>query len=229
MPMGSSWRVKRHDVLARVYAMYRDGVPVIGIARAIGKARGLVYSCLRDLGLPARDMREAQRLRYAGTSDAERCSQTLAAHAAVRGKKRSEKVLAMQAMSRQAAMVRVGAFESDLALDLASWAPVQQFAIGPFNIDVMVWPLAIEVHTQRCHPHGSPRIRRRIRYLLDLGVSPCYLCVHTRDGEVPSAEALIAIQCLIRKTQRGNAATYYLMRADGSHTTPKLAEAPAPT
>jgi hypothetical protein len=71
---------------------------------------------------------------------------------------------------------------------LAKWlrqlgeVPVIQQAVGTRNVDIALWPLAVEVWLSSSSPLSDPYCRQRIKYLADRGWSSCYVFMARRTG-----------------------------------------------
>jgi very-short-patch-repair endonuclease len=116
--------------------------------------------------VPIRDMATAGLSRAAKMTAEERLRQAAAAHAAVRGTSQSEELLVRRALAKQ----RKGRYDSPgemllgEALSDRGLIVVPQKAIGKYNVDLAVAPVAVEVlgggwhSTKRSHATRTPEI-----------------------------------------------------------------------
>lgn len=163
----------RDDVVRR----FNGGASVKAIAHELGIVRSTVGRCLDDVGIRPRTRSEAMLQRMADTSPDGRKALVKAAHDAVRGMKRCEQDLAERAKTKQRTLSKAGAGELEMMRQLRSAGAdaIHQFALGPYNIDIMCWPVAVEIHLTATDPLKVPRCRKRIEYLLDRNVSVVYV------------------------------------------------------
>lgn len=127
-------------------------------------------------GVARRGCRAANTLRMARLTAPERAALTAAANAASLGSTRSEDQLARTAQARERTGFGTGRWEREVAAELtARGLQVRpQLAVRGYNIDIAVWPLAVEIHSGAGYPHES-RYRERIEYLADRGWHSLYV------------------------------------------------------
>jgi hypothetical protein len=178
---------------------YRNGVSENALARKFGVQRRVIRRYLLDAGITPRDRSAAMVVRMAKASPADRKGLTLPANIARRSRAPSSLELERKARWRQSALQREGAGELDLIKMLGKrrCATSHQYAIGPYNIDILAGSVAVEVHSQTAYPHNRRSTRKRIEYLFDRGFNVLYvLCAqHVTDEKktvkvsIPAAAA----------------------------------------
>jgi len=155
---------------------YLAGESEYALAAQAGVSTGAFARFLVAAGIPRRSCREANTLRMARMTAAERQANTAAAHTASRGHSRSQESLAATAVTRQRIGFGIGRWEHAVARELAARGlqVIAQLPVRGYNIDIAVWPLAVEIHSGAGHPHES-RYRERIEYLADRGWHQVYV------------------------------------------------------
>lgn len=157
-----------------IVADYLAGMPEYAIARQYGVARNVVRRWLTEAGVQIRGRSEAGQTRQDQLTPEQRSANAAAAHAAVRGVRRSEESCAKTAIARQRAGYggRPGqgheAFCSMLEDRGAEY--VRELAVGRYNVDVALsaYPVAVEVLGGNWHSHKAIH-RVRTPYILDRG------------------------------------------------------------
>lgn len=166
-----------------IVAAYRDGASCKAVATRFGISRPTIASILVRRGIPVRGRSEASFLRMARTSPERRREITQAAHAAVRGVPHSEEHRAKLARTRQARRFKISPVETELCemLKAKGLDPIQQLAMGRYNVDVALEESSIAVEVFGGHWHASgahaARYRERTDYILDRGWLPVMLWV----------------------------------------------------
>lgn len=130
----------------------------------------VVRQWLRAAGL-SRTPSDAHRLRNERLSPEVRQANSAAAHDAVRGSHRTFEDLCRRAQGVELRQSNV----SPLDRQLLEWVPSGQIckAVGPYNVDVAVGSIAVEIFGGGWHGGGraAERWPERVRYLLDEGWS----------------------------------------------------------
>jgi very-short-patch-repair endonuclease len=86
----------------------------------------------------------------------------------------------------------IGKEERRLTYALRRWGLpiVQQQPVGPYNVDLACWPVAIEVQGKGWKwPHEQPRLRRRTIFLIERGWRVLYLQLRFPHGCRPQTGA----------------------------------------
>lgn len=153
--------------------LYLDGTSENEIAKRLGVQRFVVRRHLASAGVPIRDQTEANRLMMSARSPEEHARNTMAAHDAVRGKRQPETTGVARAQAKAKKATPESADERAMIerLRAAGYDAVPQRAVGKYNIDVAVQPVAVEVfgggwHASGKHAAGWPARRD---YLFDQG------------------------------------------------------------
>jgi very-short-patch-repair endonuclease len=141
-----------------IVAAYRAGESELSLSNRFGIARSGIRPRLLAAGVEIRDASEAQKVRVQRMTPEERQAQTRAAHDAVRGTKQSIEYLLKRAQSRESKGLCDSPGELFLLGELAArgLTAIPQKAIGKYNVDFAVAPIAVEVlgggwHMQKRH------------------------------------------------------------------------------
>lgn len=162
-----------HASLQEIIRRYVAGESVLAIAGMLGVSRSAIHRRLRQAGVIARNMHEAQLARWVGIDDVDRRKrQVAAANAAARGRKRSPCELMLQAASRQANLLNTFPTEDALASSLRSLGVDigQQVAVGPYNLDLAFTGtrIAMEIEGGRAfQTRNVGRYLKRMKYIVD--------------------------------------------------------------
>lgn len=152
--------------VAEIAAAYTAGESELSLSSRYGVGRGVIRRSLKEAGVEVRTMSQAGKVRAAKMSPEARAAQAAAAHEAVRGTKQSPELLERRALLRE----QRGGYDSEGETQLAQWLseqglqPVPQKAIGKYNVDIAVAPVAVEVlgggwHLEkRHHATRTPQI-----------------------------------------------------------------------
>lgn len=163
---------RRHHVLdvAPLIAAYEAGESEYSLSQRLGVSRNVVRRHLEDAGIAIRSCSAAGLVRAEQMTPDERAAQAASAHAAVRGVAHSEERLVERARTKQRAARHDSPGEELLSRYIAERGVrcVPQQAVGKYNIDLAVAPVAVEVlgggwHSmKRSHATRTP-------YILDGG------------------------------------------------------------
>lgn len=169
-----------------IIAAYASGIPEQQIAKDSGCSRCVIARLLTERGIQRRDVSQANTIRMQRMTPAERIALTAAAHDAVRGHPASADSKIKRALTESVVGNHIVPVESDLAVWLRQrgLSVSQQFAVGPYNLDVAINapPIAIEIYGGGWHAYGSHLARHfeRVKYLLDRGWSVVIVWVDGR-------------------------------------------------
>jgi very-short-patch-repair endonuclease len=150
------------------------GESVLALAKCSGYHRPSIYKAWLGLGLSWRGISEAQLVWMADKTAAERASITAAAHAAVRGSKKTPEMLAKSAAAnsnRIDSRYELIVYHTLLA---AGFNAIPNMAIGAFRIDVALAErkVAIEIDGGEWHTWSERKIaqdRKKEAHLRSLG------------------------------------------------------------
>ena len=171
--LGNSIGTRPSDLPSDISARYLSGESENGIAVSLGVSRGTVRRRLVHDGVVLRDITEANRLMVGQRSPEENLANTQAAHAAKRGKANSYEMRCQAAVTREQRQTHTSASE----LLMKRWLEdrgvdsIAQKAIGPYNADLAIHPIAVEINGGGWHAYSHHRKRapERTRYILDEG------------------------------------------------------------
>lgn len=152
---------------------YVSGLSELAVAEVFGASRTAVRRRLIEAGVAIRNRSEAELLKWAGMDETDRAFQTRAAHDAIRGAAVPVDRKIKHALTVERKRLHTSPEETQLSRMLARRGefPSQQRAIGPYNCDLAVHPVAVEIFGGSWHWHGQHLLRTkdRFRYILDAG------------------------------------------------------------
>lgn len=172
---GVERRPRRRPASAdRVAEMFLSGIGVAKIAKSLGTCVPAIVEALAERGLEPRGRSEQQRARMQRASPTERKLLASAANKAMRGRARTfDEKCKMAATFEARQNRRSSKAENRLAemLRARGLAPTRQKAIGPYNCDLAIPGVAVEVLGGKWHWHGdhAARAEERTRYILNAG------------------------------------------------------------
>src|SRR5579859_2790695 len=157
--------------VSEIVARYVAGESENALANVYCTTRAVVRSHLRSAGITLRGQTEANRLSSAARTPEQHRRYVEAAHIAARAHVQSFDEKAKRAKTRQERGLGVSPAE----LLLAEWLKQRgiemtpQLAIGPYNVDLGTYPVAVEIFGGGWHAYGRHRrlAPERYRYLLD--------------------------------------------------------------
>lgn len=155
---------------------YTSGTSIKQLAEHFGVNRDAIYRRLREQGVETRSQIEANRALAAARTPEQRRAYAAAANAARRGSTASAEELANKALARKQ-QVAPGELLIAEWLEAKGLATDPQSPVGPYNIDIAVGSVAVELHTTARNPSNDPVVLKRIEYLIDAGWSPIYVWV----------------------------------------------------
>lgn len=162
---------------------YINGESEKALAEALHASRSVISRHLQIMGIERRTASEANYVMSAQMTPEQRSERAKAAHDAVRGTKRSFDELCKRALARQAKPYNVSPVEVQISqwLQELGLHPIPQLAIGPYNADLAIGPIAVEIFGGSWHAYGShvARAGKRLNYFLDQGWSLVFIWVDT--------------------------------------------------
>ena len=209
---------RRSDIRTDVVNLFEDGMSVQAIANKLGFTdRTVIYSCLADAGMVGRSRSEAMFQRMANASPEERKSLVAAANRAAKGREVSAADLADRAFTKSQTLSKVGRLEAEFAamLHRRKIKCVPQFPIDAYNIDIMAWPVAVEIHVNCSNPMKIAYVRNRVKNLTNLGVHIAYVWIGfnltlTQDA----ADDIVAFREQVKRLPPGTG-QYRVIRGSG--------------
>lgn len=162
---------------AEIVRRHSAGESVNSLAKQYGVSRPTIERRLRAAGVSPRSVIEANRLLASQRTPEEHARNAEAAHAAVRGMKRTEAEMLLRAQVRERSQAWKEDHTSALELQFGRWLDerevryIQQKAIGPYNVDFACGPVAVEINGGAWHGYGEHRERapERYRHILTAG------------------------------------------------------------
>lgn len=208
----------------RIVELYNSGVSVLQLAKDFDVASTVINRRLAEAGVVTRGQTEANRLMMKSRTSEENARNVIAAHNAVRGKRRSTEELIKRAKTKESMTVFTSDFERAIAKELTDrgidFTP--QKAVYKYNIDIAIGDdIALEVFGGGWHGVGrhAARFTERSKYLFDAGYT-VVICWTSFGEFTPTAIADYLIQ--LRDELRSNpssARKHYVILGDGQLTT----------
>lgn len=155
---------------AQIVQQYRTGSSEFALSRQYGVSRGPITRILTEAGVERRGPQEAGITRNERLSADERKRQAAAANRAARMRRVPQIAKYRRALLTEAAGAHDSAGERMLAemLRERGLAPVIQRAVGPYNVDLALLPVAVEVLGGGWHSVKSVH-SERTPHILDEG------------------------------------------------------------
>lgn len=182
----------------KLVEMYLSGESENSIAAKYETSRTVIRNRLLKAGIAIRGQADANRLMMSQRTPEEIARFTAPMHIAARGKKRTFEQLCNGAIGKERSLSHASADE----LLFASWlterglTPIPQKATGPYNIDVAVHPVAVEIYGGGWHAYGdhAARSHKRFEYILNNGWAAVVIWVYKRDRPltVQAADYVVA-------------------------------------
>lgn len=212
-------RERVHLDVDQLVELYESGESVKAIAERVGVTRRTIDKRLRARGVEPRTAGEQQLIRYARTTPEER--RAIAAHAfeAKRGRPNSPEALERAARTREAGGQSVSRGEAMMAdwLHERGMLVRPQVAIGKYNADLGVEPVAVEIFGGNWHGSGrhARRFPARCHDVLHRGWSLVIVWDQTRcPMRVEAADKVVAFYEAIRRNPPA-VGEYRVLRGDG--------------
>lgn len=154
----------------RIVSAYMAGASEYGLSREHQVSRGTIARVLRDAKIERRGMSDAQKTLNAQRSDVDKRSQVQAAHKAARLRRVPE----IQKLRHALTIEQAGRSGSEAERSLLEMLEAKgqcvgvERAVGPYNVDLSLLPVAVEVLGGGFHGVKA-RHRERTPYILDAG------------------------------------------------------------
>jgi very-short-patch-repair endonuclease len=198
---------------------YAAGNSLETIARALRVSPHTVRLRLERAGVPVRSGAETLRLRLSRLSFEERralAARSLRNWEGVRGHRKSDAQLGPRTLTRQRLRSHTGDGEGAIAgwLRALGLEPTQQQAVGRYNLDLGLWPLAIEVNRVD-HPLRRVHAARRLEYLTQRGWYVLFVWLGRSGRPTPAvADYAVAYLQAIQRNPTG-VGQYRVIRGTG--------------
>lgn len=181
-----SRRYKQSFDYGTAIAMYNRGVGIKGIADRFGYTRSTVSRFFKIRGIALRGRKEQQQAHMDNMTQEQKNLLTQKAHIAATGRKKTHAEQCATAWSCFVKKARViSPYETELSNMLAQRGIkcIPQFPIGPYNCDLAVHSVAVEVLGGYWHWHGRHRAiaEERTHFILNAGWDLIYVPVSSSD------------------------------------------------
>lgn len=204
---------------ALIVGDYQSGVSVAELSRRYEVSRQLVIDRLAAAGVPLRGRSEANRRLWETRTSAQRLNQVSSAHEAVRGRGRTWREKAFGALTTEYRR-KLTEDESALCLRLEALglAVHPQRALGVYNIDIAVPPVAVELFSRAPNAHTSvtPGLPKRLDYIFDHGWA-----IYVAWSAVPGADLAQDIFAFVQlaRSEPAGGRRYRVVWGDGQFVT----------
>ncbi len=207
-----------------IIELYRSGMSENAIAERYSTSRPAIRNRLLKAGIAIRGQTDANRLMMSQRTPEEIARFTAPMHIAARGKKRTFEQLCNGAVGKEKTQAHATDSERLFAGWLAdrSLSPVLQKAVGPYNIDVAVHPVGVEIYGGGWHAQGdhAARSRKRFEYILNNGWTAVVIWVNSRycPLSIQAADYIVAFLEQVRSNP-ALIGQYRMIRGDGQDVT----------
>jgi len=163
---------------------YLGGESELAISKRVGLKRVVIRSRLVEAGVAIRGRSEAMFLRMSKTTFKQRQELTAKSHVG-RGLMSSDSKRLMLERTAAARCKRRGFNEAPFAdaLNLRGLPVDEQTPCGPYNIDITVGTVAVELFTLPHERFAKARFPERFKFLADRGYTLLAFCFHHRDPQ----------------------------------------------
>ena len=169
-------------LLARLYA---EGVSENQLSIRFGIDRNGIRRRLLEAGIQPRGRSAAEILKWSQMGPDRRRRQVAAAHACTKGRKMPVTAKLRAALTIQRTLSGMSRYDRALLsmLQERGLDCVPQQAIGPYNCDIAIGPVAVEIFGGQWHWHGHhlARTEARFRYLMQAGWHVLAIAVNKRS------------------------------------------------
>jgi very-short-patch-repair endonuclease len=206
---------------------YEAGESEWALSVAYGVSRSAIRARLRLHGVDIRGIAESERLRGQRMTPEQRARFAELAHANLAGLKQTFESKCRRAQTRERKLLGTSPAELQLAewLTERGWDATPQKAIGPYNVDLALDTVAVEILGGSWHM-GKARHATRTPYILNAGWHLVFIWVDGRRFVLETAAADYVV-ALAQEARRNPAAIreYRVIRGDGREVTRGSADA----
>lgn len=162
---------------------YLEGTSILELSEIFNVDRATIRNRLTSNNIPIRNFVDAGLTRMKKLSENERKALTRNANIIAKGRKVSDTERNKTARGRQKTISHVGYGEKEIF----NWCKtkginfIPQFAIHRYNIDLAIFPLAVEIKISSALPHRNKFDLAKIKYLLNSGWSIIYIQVRNKE------------------------------------------------
>jgi hypothetical protein len=170
---------------------YLSGASENALAKELGVSRNVIRKRLLDNGIEPRTQSQAESLKWSQMTALQRKLQIQSAHLAARGPQSFEHrcsiARSVQKSAKQSPLEVVVQKDLEPRL-LRPDLIVPQKAIGPYNCDLGVRPVAVEIFGGHWHWYGKhlARTEKRIRYICNQSWALLMLVINARSPWTPN-------------------------------------------
>jgi len=198
---------------------YVNGVSENALAKSLNISRNVITRILRENGVNRRTRSEAETIKWSQMSPDKRSRQTRACHIAARGRKRTEEEMIKSAFTKEKTLSKVGKNELFIVdlLKQQGLNAIPQKAVGRYNIDIAIEPVAMELWLSPGNPLLPANNSGKTKYLTNLNWSVIWLWVGR--GDILTERTIKDIALLINQI-KGNKTLigkYWVIRGGGNH------------
>jgi very-short-patch-repair endonuclease len=202
--------------------LYGEGIGIVALGERYGVDAMTVRKRLDKAGVCLRKGSDANLIRWRNMSVDERTATVEAAHNSVRGVRKSSDNLRRKALTIEH-LAKGSYLENQLHSLLvdAGLSPVPQVAVGRYNIDLAIAPLAVEVWGGDWHMkgHHASIFGERTRQLFDCGWSVLHVIVSQRQLPTAVTAKNVVAFLDIARSLPPNLRKYWVIRRDGQIVT----------
>lgn len=200
---------------------YRAGESVKALAGLFRVSRTALRRLLEHAGVEVRDRSGAMAERMRRASPSDRAAITAAAHAARRGSRDPYERKCRRAVTVQVRRLHVSKGEEDFAWLLSCEGIsgiVHQQAVGQYNIDLGLHPVAVEIFGGGWHAYGRHKERSAARFREILNAGWCVVVVWNDAANHPIGAAAAKYVADVHAAVIANpdlVGEYHVIRGDG--------------
>jgi very-short-patch-repair endonuclease len=161
--------------------LYQGGTSAIQLAKRLNVSDWSIRKCLTTAGIKLRNRSEVNALTRQQHPD-----WADAAHVAARGRRQTWNEMCQKALAQQLSVTHTTPMENALAEEIRQQgcAVIQQLAIGPYNADIALGSVAVEVCGR--HPNGlKSGSLKRLRYIGNAGFSVMFCVISSKRKHYP--------------------------------------------
>lgn len=197
--------------------MFNSGKSVKAIADHFGCSRTVIQHRFRKAGITVRNRSEGMYARMAETSIEDRRKLVNGANNGMRNSSFQDRMrrLCLSAIGKQRSLSEVGILEEFVAEKLAFFDPIMQLAFGPYNIDIAIGSVAIEIHSCSSHPHSRINHRQRLKNLLKAGYTVVYVKPSKKTIINDAAINQLISVCEFARSNKAIRGKYWVIRGTG--------------
>lgn len=207
---------------------YISGVGTQELSEEHRVGQGRLKEAFIQCGVPVRNRSSAMKQRWRNSSIEERHHLVDAAHEAAKGRKRtpeeSYKRARSMAVGKRNNGSFVGRFEEFFITELTSrgFDVISQEVVSSYNVDVGLFPVAVEIHVAANHPYTDKRLRKRTKKLLEAGRSVLYVWItNAHPPSMIAIDEIIGFRKFV-KSDKSSLSKHRVIRGSGQDASRSL-------